>query len=404
MSRPRRGLTYEKIRGYVDHGAKITRAAFDIYMAFKRKDPVYAGMAFVSAADATLDVLSDYSDFFSILEKHNCQAQIFFNNSEFIKYILNISNATGTIVFESKRENQQLVMYEVENNRLFLLLENEQVETVFSGSAAEAYAVIHLLCRKTFDKHISLSLRPGKHGYLPVFEEIPIPNHPFISSIEEDKLVKRIKEFKNKNIQRSTIISGPPGVGKSTLAYRLAEAINGKLLTIDAGLCCDIISKNGTEGILSLKNILKLAPASVILLDDIDRVGDHTSLLGLMEQIHREYKELTILATVNDILKLPNALKRPGRFDEIIEILPPSSSERESLLKMFCEHFGVRLSNQNINSLVSVTEGLTGAFLKEIAQQASILPVKEVVERTKIQRKFFDSSEDMVRSLNNDDE
>ena len=78
-----------------------------------------------------------------------------------------------------------------------------------------------------------------------------------------------------------------------------------------------------------------------------------------------------VVATANDITKLPPELMRKGRFDEIFYVGLPNNDERR---KIFEIHIKKRrkqdLSYIDINSLVSKTEGYSGADVEGVVIDA----------------------------------
>ena len=82
-----------------------------------------------------------------------------------------------------------------------------------------------------------------------------------------------------------------------------------------------------------------------------------------------------VVATANDITKLPPELLRKGRFDEIFYVGLPNSDERN---KIFEIHIAKRrkqdLANIEISKLVEKTDGYSGADIEGV--------VKDGVETT----------------------
>jgi ATP-dependent 26S proteasome regulatory subunit len=73
---------------------------------------------------------------------------------------------------------------------------------------------------------------------------------------------------------------------------------------------------------------------------------------------------------------LDPALLRPGRFDLIIEVPLPNKQGRKEILNHYFDkvkHNG----SVNVESLASITGGLTGAQLENIVNQAAIKAVRD---------------------------
>lgn len=78
-----------------------------------------------------------------------------------------------------------------------------------------------------------------------------------------------------------------------------------------------------------------------------------------------------VVATANDITKLPPELMRKGRFDEIFYVGLPNDKERE---KIFQIHIGKRrpqdLPSIGIPELVAKTRGFSGADIEGVIKDA----------------------------------
>jgi SpoVK/Ycf46/Vps4 family AAA+-type ATPase len=132
--------------------------------------------------------------------------------------------------------------------------------------------------------------------------------------------------------------------------------------------------------------MLRLTSPAVVLFDDIDRLGEQDlgSLLSLIENLNKEIgKNAIIMASVNDICALPEALTRPGRFDEIKLFNYPTAEMRKEILQGYLEHFGTRLANKFVDEVVELSKDLTPAYLREIALQITIKPFDQIPDLIK---------------------
>jgi transitional endoplasmic reticulum ATPase len=89
-----------------------------------------------------------------------------------------------------------------------------------------------------------------------------------------------------------------------------------------------------------------------------------------------------ILAATNRPDMIDPALLRPGRFDVKVVIPPPDARERLAILKVHTRK--KRLAKGlSIEELIPRTEGLSGADLAAICQNASLNAVRERVHSTR---------------------
>ena len=97
-----------------------------------------------------------------------------------------------------------------------------------------------------------------------------------------------------------------------------------------------------------------------------------TRLFGyFLTWLQEKTSPVFVVATANDITKLPSELMRKGRFDEIFYIGLPKPEERR---KIFEIHIKKRRPHDydkiNISSLVNKTEGFSGADIEGVVKDA----------------------------------
>ena len=153
-----------------------------------------------------------------------------------------------------------------------------------------------------------------------------------------------------------------------------------------------------------------LAP-TLLILEDIDYIAkdreivDDYRSIELMNKLDgiEEFGDIITIATTNLEEKLEKAIKnRPGRFDRVIKIGLPDKSCREIMLKRFTENF-ILDESVKIDSIICLTEGMSGAYIKNVCEMSAILAVdRDHMDNGKIvigQKDF----EDVIKELNDED-
>jgi hypothetical protein len=130
----------------------------------------------------------------------------------------------------------------------------------------------------------------------------------------------RIRYFSQESTARSVLLQGEPGTGKTSLAYYLSQKLGYRTLVVDADDLCvsSIWSSNGSAQTLSTIETLMMMRPSAVVINDIDRLADEqqVSLLQLLDNI-KDYASL-IFCTTNHYRSLIEAIRRPGRLDDLI--------------------------------------------------------------------------------------
>lgn len=206
------------------------------------------------------------------------------------------------------------------------------------------------------DSHGNLQISPVNQGY---DQAEYLIDEKFMSETEG-----RIKKFKNKKEQRTIMLWGPPGTGKSMFALALAERTTGKVIKIDASFI-----RQFNENKMLKQFCLKLG-ADLIVLDDVDhfvgQLDQNQTFLYILESLKTMEHKTTVIMTVNDIARLNAAMLRPGRVDEIIEFKAPMKVQRtEFISRLLLEKFNFKINDEDLEKLVEATRGLTQAYIKE---------------------------------------
>lgn len=133
-----------------------------------------------------------------------------------------------------------------------------------------------------------------------------------LSSEQTRQVTERTKKLLALGGPRSLMLHGPPGTGKTCMARSIASNISGTSLSITAKYLKDVDS-------CTLTFVLDLLSPDSLLIDDIDRVDDVAALLPAIDRIRPKTK--LIMVTVNHLDEVDAAVKRAGRFDDLVEVI-----------------------------------------------------------------------------------
>lgn len=174
---------------------------------------------------------------------------------------------------------------------------------------------------------------------------------------------------------RGVLLLGVQGSGKSLAAKAVAGAWGLPLLRLDFASMYDKYTGE-TERRLreALRAAGKMAPA-VLWIDEIEKglatddVGDSgvsRRILGSLLTWMAERREpVFLVATANDISRLPPELLRKGRFDEIFFIDLPGVAAREEILRIHLRRRDLPLEAFDLAALVAATDGFSGAEIEQ---------------------------------------
>ena len=203
-------------------------------------------------------------------------------------------------------------------------------------------------------------------------------------------LASGLTEWRRNNVAWSTLSSsavfyGPPGTGKSLAARALAKSCDAALVSTSVGAWFATSDGN-------LDGVIKAAQAafdeararipSILFIDELDAIPNRAALsprgkdwwtpvvnflLTLFDIVVTSRDGTILLGATNHINQLDAALIRPGRFDKIIEILPPTADEIAVIIR---QHLGTDLPAADLAMIATLGGEATGAVAAGWVRQA----------------------------------
>ena len=202
-------------------------------------------------------------------------------------------------------------------------------------------------------------------------------------------LDRKAKIFRNLNaalkngvdMPKGVLIMGFPGCGKSLTAKTTASRFGVPLLRLDVGR---VLGKYVGESEKNMRDALAQAEAispCVLWVDEIEKAfagsaGDNahevtTRLIGhFLTWMQEKTSTVFVVATANDLDRLPTEFLRKGRFDEIFSVDLPTSQERLEILKIHLKKRKLYDAALDLSSTVKNTEGFSGADLEAVVASA----------------------------------
>lgn len=182
---------------------------------------------------------------------------------------------------------------------------------------------------------------------------------------------------------KGVLLLGVQGCGKSLTAKAIAQEWQIPLLKFDIGR---VFSHLVGQSESNIRNALQVAEAlapSILWIDEIEKGlsgvgssditdgGTTSRVFGtILTWMQEKEKPVFVIATANDISKLPPELLRKGRFDEIFFVDLPSKEERKTIFEIHIEKKGRNKKDFSIDKCVEQTIGFSGAEIEEIVNEA----------------------------------
>ncbi|MBY0549280.1 MAG: AAA family ATPase [Candidatus Obscuribacterales bacterium] len=168
---------------------------------------------------------------------------------------------------------------------------------------------------------------------------------------------------------------GIPGTGKSLSAKIVGSSWKMPLLRLDTGaLFGGLLGESEERTRRALRVAETIAPC-VLWIDEMEKAfsqggegdgGTSKRVFGTILTWMQEKKSpCFVVATANDVTKLPPELLRRGRFDEIFFLDLPTADERREIFTVHIRKRKRQPKDYDLNRLVALSEGYVGAEIEQ---------------------------------------
>ncbi len=175
---------------------------------------------------------------------------------------------------------------------------------------------------------------------------------------------------------KGVVLVGVPGCGKSLSAKALAQAWGTPLLRLDMGRIRGSRLGESEARLRSALQTAEVASPCILWIDELEKAfagmdqaldsGVSQRLFGsFLSWLEERQAPVFVVATANDVTRLPPEFTRKGRFDEAFFVGLPSEAERMAIWRIHLRRVRRLAAAVDASPLVAQSAGYTGAEIAE---------------------------------------
>jgi AAA+ superfamily predicted ATPase len=212
-------------------------------------------------------------------------------------------------------------------------------------------------------------------------------NMAFLAPLKNPEIMKMY----GKSLKGGLLLYGPPGCGKTFIARALAGELGATFMSVGLSDVLDMWLGESERKLHEIFEAARRKAPAVLFFDEIDALGQKRShlkhsggrtivnqLLAEMDSIGSDNKNVFILAATNHPWDVDTALRRPGRFDRMVLVLPPDGEARVQILQYHLKDRPVQ--NLDLNLIAKNTGHFSGADLAHLVESAVEYAMHDSIE------------------------
>jgi cell division protease FtsH len=186
---------------------------------------------------------------------------------------------------------------------------------------------------------------------------------------------------------KGVLLVGPPGTGKTLLARAVAGEAGCAVITAAGSEFNEMYVGVGSQRVRALAAQARAQAPCIVFIDEFDSIGgrrgranrtseEETTLNQLLVEMDgmTGSESIVWMAATNRDDMLDAAVKRPGRFDRVVEVGLPTQDDRAQILRIHAAKAKLA-ADVDLARLAGLTVGYSGAELANLLNEAAIYAV-----------------------------
>jgi len=196
-----------------------------------------------------------------------------------------------------------------------------------------------------------------------------------------------VRKAYGKSLRGGLLLYGPPGCGKTFIARATAGELGARFLNVGLADVLDMWLGESERKLHEIFETARRSAPTVLFFDEIDALGHKRSqlrnhagrnivnaLLAELDGVQAENEGVFVLGATNHPWDVDAALRRPGRFDRMVLVLPPDEDARRAILR---HHLQERpAEGVDVSLVAGRTRGFSGADLAHLCNTAAELAME----------------------------
>jgi cell division protease FtsH len=188
---------------------------------------------------------------------------------------------------------------------------------------------------------------------------------------------------------RGVLLIGPPGTGKTLLARAVAGEAGRPVISAAGSDFNEMYVGVGARRVRQLAKLAREQAPCVVFIDEFDSLGGRRGRPNRSGEEEVTLNQLLVemdglagsegiiwMAATNREDMLDPAVRRPGRFDRVVEVALPTQADRAEILRIHASQRKLA-HDVDLEKLAALTVGHSGADLANLLNEAAIIAVHE---------------------------
>jgi SpoVK/Ycf46/Vps4 family AAA+-type ATPase len=200
----------------------------------------------------------------------------------------------------------------------------------------------------------------------------------------------KLRTLFGKSLRGGLLLYGPPGCGKTFLARAVAGEMGASFISLSITDVLNMWVGSSERNMHDLFQSARSHAPCVLFLDEIDALGHKRSqlnsssmrtvvnqLLTELDGVDGNNDGVFVLAATNAPWDIDSALRRPGRLDRTVLVLPPDKPARAAILQYHLRDRPV--AGIDLGKVADATENYSGADLAHVCETAAEFAMRDSI-------------------------